>query len=193
MDSPDNTHPVLEVPDRETLRAYLGKHHESQAGVWLAIAKKNGKVAAPTYDEAVEEALCFGWIDSTARRLDEDRYLIRLTPRRPGSIWSHPNKLRVEALVGAGLMTPAGMAAVERARADGSWDILDTVDSLVLPPELDDALNAAGVRADFEALPASRRKQLLYSILSAKRPQTRANRIASIIEEARTDAEARTR
>lgn len=187
MDSPDNKLPVLEVPDRAALREYLGTHHESRSGVWLAIAKKNGEVAAPTYDEAVEEALCFGWIDSTARRLDEHRYFIRLTPRRPGSIWSRPNKLRIDALIDAGLMTPAGMAAVERARADGSWDILDTVDSLELPVDLEEALEAAGARHGFEALPASRRKQLLYAVLSAKRPQTRATRIASIIQEANGD------
>lgn len=173
--------PLLELADRQEFRRWLERNHTVSSGVRLAIAKKGGTATRLTYDDAVEEALCFGWIDSTAYRLDDDRYMALFTPRRRGSVWSRPNKERVARLIQAGLMTEAGLAAVESAKADGSWEILDVVDSLVIPPDLEEALAAAGAHKRFDALTASERRAALYWILSAKRPETRANRIHATV------------
>jgi uncharacterized protein YdeI (YjbR/CyaY-like superfamily) len=169
---------LLEPQDRAELRAWLEANHATSSGVRLAIGKKGNTVTALTYDEAVEEGLCFGWIDSTARRLDADRYTVLFTPRRRGSVWARSNKERVERLTAAGLMTPAGVAAVESAKADGSWDLLTDVDDLVVPPELAAALVSEGASARFDALPVSAKRIALYWIASAKRQETRARRIA---------------
>jgi uncharacterized protein YdeI (YjbR/CyaY-like superfamily) len=129
----------------------------------------------------VDEALCFGWIDSRVRRLDEGRFQQWYCPRRAGSIWSALNKARVERLREAGLLAPAGLARIEAAMADGSWEILDRVDALEMPADLAARLRAVpGAEAGFSALAASIRKPLLYWVLSAKRPQTRASRVASV-------------
>jgi uncharacterized protein YdeI (YjbR/CyaY-like superfamily) len=171
--------PLVEPASRAEWRAWLEAHHDTSAGVRLAIGKKGTAVTSLTYDDAVEEALCFGWIDGTARRLDEDRYTILATPRRPGSTWAASNKARVERLAAQGLMTPAGWAAVDRAKADGSWDMLTDVEALVIPEDLAAALDAIpGTRDRFDALPASARKMALWRIVSAKRHETRAKRIA---------------
>ncbi len=113
--------PLLAVADRAELRAWLEHNHASSPGVNLAIGKKGGRATALTYDDAVEEALCFGWIDSTARRLDDDRYTVLFTPRKRGGTWARTNKVRVERLIAEGRMTPAGISVIEAAKADGSW------------------------------------------------------------------------
>jgi uncharacterized protein YdeI (YjbR/CyaY-like superfamily) len=155
----------------------------------VVVAKKRSGAAGPTYEEAVEEALCFGWIDSRMHRLDEGRFEQRFSPRRAGSIWSGSNKERVQRLRRAGLMAPAGLACVEAAVADGSWDLLGQVEALVVPADLAVALEGAGTAGGFEGLPASMRKQLLYWVATARRPQTRARRITAAVEAA---AEGRT-
>jgi uncharacterized protein YdeI (YjbR/CyaY-like superfamily) len=115
-----DAYPQVEVPSREALRRWLEANHESSAGIWLVTYKKGDPRYLP-YNDVVEEALCFGWIDSKARGLDERRTQLTLTPRRPGSNWSDPNKERVERLLALGLMAPAGLAAIERAKEDGTW------------------------------------------------------------------------
>jgi uncharacterized protein YdeI (YjbR/CyaY-like superfamily) len=153
------------------------------------VGKKGSTVTSLTYDEAVEEALCFGWIDSVVNRLDGDRFKQLVTPRRPGSAWARSNKARVERLLEQGLMEPAGLAAVEAAKADGSWSALDDVEDLVVPDDLAAALAAEPAAARyFYGLSDSARKLSLYWIASAKRPETRAKRIE---QTARNAAEGR--
>jgi uncharacterized protein YdeI (YjbR/CyaY-like superfamily) len=132
-----------------------------------------------TYEEAVEEALCFGWVDSRGGRLDERRTRQFYTPRKPGSGWATTNKARVERLQAAGLMAPAGLAAIERAKANGSWTMLDDVENLVVPDDLVAALAAAPpAAANWAAFPPPSRRLMLEWIRQAKRPETRAARIA---------------
>lgn len=144
-------------------------------------AKKGTGIPTVSYDDAVEEALCFGWIDSRVNRVDDLRYRQVFTPRRPGSIWSRPNKQRVERVTAAGAMTPAGAGKVEAAKRDGSWDLLDLVDDLVMPDDLESALVSAGARPGFDTLPVSERKQLLYWVRSARRDATREQRVAEVV------------
>ncbi|MCG2808370.1 MAG: YdeI/OmpD-associated family protein [Coriobacteriia bacterium] len=182
----------VEPASRVEFRAWLGDNSDSSAGIWLAVGKKGNQVTTLSYDDAVEEALCFGWIDSTVRRLDADRFLQLFTPRRPGSIWARTNKVRVERMIAEGLMMPAGLAVIERAKADGSWTLLDDVEALVTPEDLAAALAATpGAASGFEALPPSIRKQQLYRIASVKRPETRARHIAAAVAMAQEAGSAR--
>ncbi len=171
--------PLIEPSSRAEWRQWLAENHASSPGVWLAVGKKGNTITTLTYDDVVEEALCFGWIDSTVRTLDADRFRQLLTPRKRGSVWATSNKERVARLTREGLMQPAGVAVVETARADGSWDLLDDVEALVIPADLAAALDAAPPAADnFAAFSTSVKKLALYWIASAKRPETRARRIA---------------
>lgn len=132
-----------------------------------------------SYDEMVEEALAFGWVDSKPRKLDEARTMLYFAPRKLGSGWSKPNKERVERLLASGRMTAAGLAKVEAAKKDGSWEALDAVERLELPDDLVTALGQNGdAKANFEAFPRSVKRGVLEWILNAKRPETRAKRIA---------------
>ena len=170
---------LVEPGSRAEWRQWLAENHTSSPGVWLAIGKKGNSVTTLTYDEVVEEALCFGWIDSTVRKLDADRFKQLLTPRKPGSVWAKTNKARVEQLTREGLMQPAGVAVVEAAIADGSWGLLDNVEDLVVPDDLVAALAAAPSAAhNFASFSPGVKKLALYWIASAKRPETRAKRIA---------------
>lgn len=178
---------LVEPAGRAEWRAWLAAHHADSQGVTLAVGKKGASVTTLTYDDAVEEALCFGWIDSTTRALDADRYTILVTPRKRGSVWARSNKERVKRLTAAGLMTPAGQAAIDAAKADGSWTILDEVEAGIVPHDLADALDAAGVAERFAALTPSVQKMALYRIASAKRPDTRAKRIAETVEQVASD------
>lgn len=141
--------------------------------------KKESGQPRVTYDEAVEEALCFGWIDSRPNKLDDQRTMLWFAPRKPGTGWSKLNKERVERLLAAGLIAPAGLAKIEAARQDGSWNALDAVEALEIPPDLAAALasfeSAAG---NFDAFPRSVKRGILEWIASAKTPETRARRIA---------------
>ena len=172
----------LEPRSRAEWRTWLGEHHGDSNGVWVVLAKKGAGVPGPSYEEAVEEALCFGWIDSRMHRLDERRFEQWFSPRRAGSIWSQSNKARVDRLRRAGLMEPPGLARVEAAVADGSWDLLDEVEALVVPADLAASLAAApAAAAGFAALAPSLQRQYLYWVLSARRAQTRAARVAAVV------------
>jgi uncharacterized protein YdeI (YjbR/CyaY-like superfamily) len=176
----------LWVADRASWRAWLETHHERDAGIWLVSFKKATGKPRVEYDDAVEEALCFGWIDSLVRTLDDERAMQLFTPRKPRSAWSRPNKIRVERLVSAGLMRPAGLTKIEQARRDGSWDMYAVAESLELPRDLRAALDAGPPRArpNWEAFSPASRRAILWWVHSAKRPETRARRIAQVVSEA---------
>jgi uncharacterized protein YdeI (YjbR/CyaY-like superfamily) len=181
-------YPQVEVTSRDEWRAWLAANHDSLLGVWLVTFKR---AADPeryvSYDAVVEEALCFGWIDSRARGVDASRSSLLVTPRRAGSGWSRSNKERTERLEAAGLIETAGLAVIDTARADGSWSALDDIENLVEPPELRAALDAEpAARRHWDAFPRSARRATLAWIAAAKRPETRARRLA---ETARLAAE----
>jgi uncharacterized protein YdeI (YjbR/CyaY-like superfamily) len=164
--------------NREEWREWLERNHARAAGVWLVSYKRGSGRQRLSYDEAVEEALCFGWIDSKAKGLDEERSMLLFTPRKPKSPWSRPNKERVERLIRQGLMMKAGLAVIESAKRNGLWNAYDGIEALVVPDDLKEAL--AGdeqARANFEAFSASSKKTILRWIQSAKRPETRSKRI----------------
>lgn len=185
MTDGEDSEPRLAPASRAEWRAWLAAHHQDSNGARVVVAKKRSGVPGPTYEEAVEEALCFGWIDSRMHPLDADRFEQRFSPRRAGSIWSRSNKERVGRLLRAGLMAPAGLAKIEAAKADGSWEILDRVEALEVPEDLAKALAAVpGAPEGFAAMAPSAQKQYLYWVLSARRPQTRAARVAAVVAEA---------
>jgi uncharacterized protein YdeI (YjbR/CyaY-like superfamily) len=146
--------------------------------------KKSSKLDGPLYDDLLEEALCFGWIDSQSRRVDEDRKIQWFSPRRPGGLWSAPNKERIARLQREGLMTGVGQAVIDQAQADGSWSQTDEVDALIIPGDLEAAFaSAPEARIAYERLIESAKKQHLWAVYSAKRPETRAQRIEGIIRQ----------
>lgn len=163
---------------RRAWRQWLQKNHARAEGVWLISFKKETGRPRVEYDEAVEEALCFGWIDSKPNKLDEERSLLWFAPRKPGTGWSRLNKERVERLIASGRMTPAGLARVDAAKADGSWSALDAVEALTIPADLRAALHShAGAAAFFDAFPRSVKRGILEWIQNAKKPETRARRV----------------
>jgi uncharacterized protein YdeI (YjbR/CyaY-like superfamily) len=178
-------YPRIEINDRQAWRAWLAENHATSTGVWLVTFKQSSGKARMTYDDAIEEALCFGWVDSTANSVDDERTMMVYGPRKPKSGWSRPNKIRIERLLAAGLMTPAGQARIDAAKADGSWTLLDAVEDLIVPDDLAAAL-AANEQAQqgFDNFPKSVKKQLLQWVYTAKRPETRANRIGAVVEAA---------
>ena len=169
--------------DRASWRRWLEKNHAKAAGVWLVRHKVKSKKRCVSYEDSVLEALCFGWIDGKERSVDDEQYLQLFTPRRAKSTWAATNKARVKTLIAEGLMTSAGLAVIERAKADGSWNALDDIDAMVVPDDLAKALarNKTAGR-NFDAYSASVKKGLLYWIASAKRPETRAKRIAETVK-----------
>jgi uncharacterized protein YdeI (YjbR/CyaY-like superfamily) len=168
----------VEVTSQGAWREWLAANHGTSPGVWLVTYKKAEGDRYVPYDATVEEALCFGWIDSKSRALDERRSMLLMTPRKRGSGWSRPNKERLERLFAAGLMAPAGVAVVEAAKADGSWTALDEIENLVEPPDLSAALDAMpAARASWDGFPRSAKRALLEWISLAKRAETRAKRI----------------
>lgn len=170
----DSTHPR----SRAEWRAWLEAHHTRAAGVWLISFKKATGKPHVAYGEAVEEALCFGWVDSKSRSLDEERTMLWFAPRKARSGWSQSNKQRVERLVAEGLMTAAGLAAIEAAKGNGSWAALDAVEALEIPPDLGSALASHPRAAEhFDAFPRSVKRGILEWIASAKKPATRARRV----------------
>lgn len=173
---------LVEPASREEWRSWLERNHAESPGVWLAVGKKGNPVTTLTYDAVVEEALAFGWIDSTVRKLDEHRFRQLLTPRKPGSTWARSNKERIERLTAQGRMTPAGLSLVEAAKDDGSWTLLDDIDSLVVPEDLQASLAENPIaESHFSAFPDSSKRMALYWISTAKRPGTRAKRIAEVV------------
>jgi len=169
--------PQVHAEDRATWRAWLEANHDRESGAWL-VSWKRGRGPAVDYGEAVEEALCFGWIDSTAGRVDDDRSKLYFAPRKPRSGWSASNKARVSRLIADGRMAPAGLAAIERAKANGSWSLLDDVEQGVIPDDLAAALaEAPPATTNFAAFPPSARKMFLGWIAQARRPETRERRV----------------
>lgn len=183
--------PDFYAPDRAVWRAWLAVHHAQAAGVWLVRSKLGSGEPVLSYAEAVEEALCFGWIDSLPRKLDEHRTKLLFTPRKPRSAWSRPNKERVARLIEAGLMAPAGLAAIGAAQATGSWEALDAIEDLTMPVVLMDALGALPAAAEaFAGFPASAKKAMYWWIASAKRPETAERRIAAVLRLAASQPDA---
>ena len=168
---------------RRAWRAWLQKHHASSSGVWLVFAKRHTGLPSPTYPEAVEEALCFGWIDSLLKSIDHSYYMQMFTPRKAKSVWSAPNRARAAKMIAAGLMTPAGLRAIEVAKATGAWEALAHVEALAVPPELQRAIDASSAaRTHWRSYTPGRRKLFLYWLNNAKRAETRAARIAEIVD-----------
>ena len=165
--------------------AWLEAHHASAPGVWLEFAKKGSGVETVSYAEAVESALCFGWIDGQMKTLDERFYRQRFTPRRRRSSWSKVNVEKATALIEAGRMRPAGLAEVERAKEDGRWDAAyEPPSRITVPEDLERALHASPkARTAFDALDSQNRYLILYRVHGAKRPETRARRIAQFVDQ----------
>jgi uncharacterized protein YdeI (YjbR/CyaY-like superfamily) len=175
--------PVLAFPDQAALEEWLEAEHATAPGLYVRLAKKGSGVPSVTYAELVESALCFGWIDGRSQRLDEASYLQRITPRRPRSVWSQKNVAAVEALTAAGRMRPAGLAAVEAARADGRWErAYAGPATITVPDDLAAALAAEpAARQAFEGLDGRNRYAVLHRVATAATPQTRARRIAALV------------
>lgn len=173
------------APDRAAWREWLAAHHQMRTQVWLLLHKKHAQEPGVRYDEAVEEALCWGWIDGLTKSWDERSYAVRFTPRRPGSVWSESNVERVGRMIAEGRMTPAGMALVEEARRRGTWDQAASGRLDATPPDLEAALTGVPAALErWDAWPASPRRQYVYWVLEAKRPETRARRIADVVRRA---------
>jgi uncharacterized protein YdeI (YjbR/CyaY-like superfamily) len=167
---------------RAAWREWLAANHASSPGVWFTYYKKASGQPRVSYAEAVEEALCFGWIDSLPRKLDADRSALLFTPRKPRSGWSKLNKTRLVQLEQAGLLMPAGLAAIARAQANGAWESLDAAEAGTVPAELATALAAhPAADAHFKAFSPSARKMILTWFMAARRPATRAARLAEIV------------
>ena len=163
--------PQVQPAGRAEWRAWLAENHQTSPGVWLVTWKKQAARPTVAYKEAVEEALCFGWIDGVFGRVDEERSKQWFAPRRPKSTWARTNKERVGRLEIAGLLTETGRRAIEIAQANGSWNSLDAIDGLVVPDDLAAALTARpGSRERFDASSASVRRSALAWVYQAKRP-----------------------
>jgi uncharacterized protein YdeI (YjbR/CyaY-like superfamily) len=177
--------PHVHAEDRATWRAWLEANHTTAGGVWLVTWRPATGRGSLDYESAIEEALCFGWVDSTAGRFDDARGKLYFAPRKPRSVWAATNKARVARLIAEGRMAPAGLAAIERAKVNGSWTILDSAERLEVPADLTVALEASPpAAANFAAFPPSTRKQMLSWIAIAVRPETRAARIAKVADAA---------
>jgi len=168
---------------RSEWRSWLGENHDKESEIWLVFYKVKAGKKSIRYEEAVEEALCFGWIDSLVRRIDDEKHMQKYTPRKANSNWSASNKKRVERLIADGLMTAAGLQKIRAAKESGSWSRLDSVDIRIeTPRDLKRALSQhETARKRYKELPPSRKKQFLWWIQSAKRDETREKRIKETI------------
>jgi len=186
--------PEVQPPDRAGWRQWLETNHATARGVWLVMWRPMSGRSNLDYEAAVEEALCFGWVDSRGGAVDDERTKLYFAPRQPRSGWARPNKERVERLMAAGLMAPAGLAAIERARANGSWTILDAVERLEVPDDLGQALDARPpAREHWDEFPRSARRALLEWIALARGDETRARRIEATAEGAQRNERANER
>jgi uncharacterized protein YdeI (YjbR/CyaY-like superfamily) len=175
--------PIIPFASREAWAAWLEEQHATSGGLWLKFAKKGSGLDTVTYAEAVEVALCYGWIDGQVRKLDEDHYLQRFTPRRARSRWSKINRQKATELIERGEMKPAGLREVERAKADGRWDAAyDAPSTATVPEDLRRELEKnEPAREFFETLDGRNRYAILYQIQDARRPETRARRIEKYV------------
>lgn len=163
----------------EEWRRWLRDNHDKAQGVWLVSYKASTGRTRMTYEDSIPDALSYGWIDSVNKPLDDERTMLLFTPRKKGSGWSRSNKERIARLIKEGRMAPAGLAKIAAAKRDGSWTLLDSVEALEIPDDLREALGTVGLRK-FEALTPGRRKEHLRALVAAKRPETRAKRVAEI-------------
>lgn len=170
-------------PDGAAFERWLGENHASSPGLWMHFAKKKAELQSIYYPEALEIALCYGWIDGQARSLDEQSYLQRFTPRRPRSIWSKINRAKVERLMAEGRMQPAGLVEVERARADGRWEqAYDSPATAEVPDDLRAELEKnKPAQQFFEGLNSSNRYAILWRLQTAKKPETRRARLEKML------------
>lgn len=178
-------YPIYHAETRDQWRSWLVANHNDQPGVWLCSWRTpTGKPRCP-YPEVVEEAICFGWIDSTVTNLDDERGLQLITRRKPKSSWTRLNRQRFAEMESAGLMTDAGRRAAEVAQANGWWTLSDSVEDLIEPDALADALDAdIAARAAWDGFPPSARKAMLWWVVSAVRDETRTARIEKIVKAA---------
>ena len=176
--------PILFFATPVELEAWIDEHGEESDGIWLKFAKKGSGIESVVYAEAVEIALSHGWIDGQAKRLDDHHYLQRFTPRRPRSKWSRINRAKAERLIAEGRMRAGGLREIERAKEDGRWeDAYDSPSTATVPDDFQAALDAEPAAAEFFAsLGSTKRYSFLYRITDAKRPETRAKRIAEYVE-----------
>jgi uncharacterized protein YdeI (YjbR/CyaY-like superfamily) len=175
--------PLVQPKSRKAWRAWLQKNHASSSGIWLVYAKKHTGIQSLSYSDAVEEALCFGWIDSLVHPIDDSLFKQVFTPRKPASAWSPLNKKRVEKLIAAGQVTPPGMKMIELAKTNGQWEAHAETEALTMPPELKKALNGnASAKKNWPTYTVSQQKAFLRMLHDAKTPDTRAKRIARILD-----------
>lgn len=176
-------HPVLLFPDRDAWLAWLETNHASAPGVWLRLAKKKSALRTLSVAEALDGALCHGWIDGQRNGMDEDSYLQKFTPRGKRSVWSKVNREHVARLVASGEMRPAGLAAVEAAKADGRWErAYDSPATATVPDDLAAALERSpGAKAFFATLKRQNRYAILHRVQTAVKPETRARRIEKFV------------
>jgi uncharacterized protein YdeI (YjbR/CyaY-like superfamily) len=168
----------------EAFEAWLEANGATADGIWIKMAKKDSGIASLDWTGGVEVALCFGWIDGQARRIDDQWFMQRFTPRRPRSLWSKVNRQKVEALTAANRMRPQGLAEVQRAKDDGRWDAAyDGMATARVPGDLAAALEQAGLTEAFAELSGTNRYAILHRVQTAKKPETRARRIAKHVEE----------
>lgn len=180
---PDPTIDTFHPADRKAWRQWLNKHHHVKLSVWIIFNKAKSGKRSLTWSESVDEALCFGWIDSKAVTLDEDRYMQFFSRRKPKSVWSRINKEKVTNLIAEGLMTEAGLRSIEIAKENGSWTSLDEVEDLIIPKDLEKAFKQhKGSKTFFTGLSKSVRKAMLQWIAMAKLPETRQRRINEVAE-----------
>ena len=177
-------YPVLAFESEDAWEAWLRERHADEPGVWIKIAKKGSGIPSVTHASALDAALCYGWIDGQARSIDETWYVQKFTPRRARSLWSKRNREKVAALIEAGPMQPAGLAEIERAKADGRWDAAyDGPAAAVVPDDLREALDAVPAAAElFAGLNSQNRFAILHRIQTAVKPETRAKRVAQFVE-----------
>jgi len=176
---------LLPFATGDDFEAWLERHHASADGVWIKVAKKGSGIASVTMPEALDAALCFGWIDGQRKRIDDDHFQQKYTPRRARSRWSKINVAKAEALIECGRMRPAGHAEVERAQADGRWAAAyDSPATIQVPPDLQAELDRRpAAAATFASLKSMERYSILYRLHDAKRPETRARRLAGFVEQ----------
>jgi uncharacterized protein YdeI (YjbR/CyaY-like superfamily) len=168
--------------NQQAWRAWLAEHHDTEKSVWLIYHKKKSATPTITWSEAVDEALCFGWIDSLAKPMDDERYMQFFCRRKANSVWSKINKDKIQRLTEEGLMTQAGINSVEIARKNGSWTILDDAEALIIPADMEEEfLKRPDVKAYFLNLSRSGKKNILQLLALTKRPETRLKRIAEIM------------
>jgi uncharacterized protein YdeI (YjbR/CyaY-like superfamily) len=176
--------PVMQFAQQSDWAEWLDRHHAESSGIWLRIAKKSSSLQSVSYAEAIDVALCYGWIDGQSKKYDQDSWLQKFTPRGPRSIWSKVNQEKVAALISSGRMQPAGLAAIERAKQNGQWAAAyDSPSQATVPSDLQAELDKnPSASAFFATLNSQNRYAILFRIQTAKKPETRARRIRQFIE-----------